>query len=103
MEPVATEEYTAEDSLIIRMTTMEAQEKLAETVSLVAAGDERVILSQDGKDVAAIITIEEFWLLERLIAEEEERIDLEDARAALAEAKEKGTISLAALKAELGL
>jgi len=103
VEPVATEEYTAEDSLIIRMTTMEAQEKLAETVSLVAAGDERVILSQDGKDVAAIITIEEFWLLERLIAEEEERIDLEDARAALAEAKEKGTISLAALKAELGL
>lgn len=103
MERVTTEEYTAENSAIVRMTTTEAQDNFDETVNRVASGEDRVILSKDGKDVAAVISIEEFWFLERIIADLEDEIDLEDARAALAEAKEKGTISLAEMKAELGL
>jgi hypothetical protein len=41
--------------------------------------------------------------LERLAQEEMDRIDLEDAHAALAEAEEKGTISLEEAMKRLGL
>jgi len=103
VEPVATEEYTAEDSPIIRMTVAEAQDKLAETASLVAGGDERVILSHDGKDVAAIISIEEFWLLERLIGELEDEMDVESAKRILAETKPEDYIPYEQVRKELGL
>jgi hypothetical protein len=49
--------------------------------------------------VAAVVPIEDVKLLEEL----EDRIDLEDARAALAEAKSKGTIPWVKIKADLGL
>jgi hypothetical protein len=41
--------------------------------------------------------------IEIMDAREEESLDIEDARAARAEAQEKGTIPLAVLKEELGL
>ncbi len=102
MEIVKTEGYLiAEDSAIVRMTAAEVRVNFDETVDRVASGEDRVILSKDGKDVAAVISIEEFWFLERVIAELEEEIDLEAVRAARAEKEE--TISLADLKKELGL
>ena len=55
-----------------------------------------------GADLAAVIPIEDLRLLERLAQEEMDRIDLEDARAALKEAEEKGTIPLRDLMRELG-
>jgi len=58
--------------------------------------------SRRGKDLAAVIPIEDLRLLERLAREEVERLDIEDARAALQEAKEKGTIPLRELMQELG-
>jgi prevent-host-death family protein len=62
-----------------------------------------VILSQDGKEVAAIISIEDLRLLERLIEEEEDRIDLSEASEILAEVKEQGTVSWESLKTSIGL
>ena len=102
MERVSTQQYTDEDSLI-RMTTAEAQDNLAKTVNLVASGEERVILSQDGKDVAAVISIEEFWLLERLIGELEDQIDIENAKGILAETKPEDYIPYKQVRKELGL
>lgn len=55
-----------------------------------------------GKDLAAVISMDDLRLLERLAREEMDRMDLEDARAALKEAKEKGTIPLRDLVRELG-
>jgi hypothetical protein len=49
--------------------------------------------------VAAVVPIEDVKLLEEL----EDRIDLEEARAALAETKSKGTIPWEKIKADLGL
>lgn len=102
MERVTTEEYTAEDSSIIRMTVAEARDSFADTVNRVTAGEERVLLSQDGKDVAAVISIEEFWLLESLIRDLEDEMDLEAVRATRKDVEEEGTISLAELRKELG-
>ncbi|MFB2921293.1 type II toxin-antitoxin system prevent-host-death family antitoxin [Aerosakkonema funiforme] len=101
MELRIIEEQTIENNSIIRMTTEEVRDNFEQTVDRVTDGEESVILSKDGKDVAAIIPIEEFWLLERIIAKMEDEIDLEAVRAAREEKEEN--ISLADLKKELGL
>jgi hypothetical protein len=49
--------------------------------------------------VAAVVSIEDLRLLEAL----EDRMDLDDARAALAEAKKKGSKPLRTVMKELGL
>ena len=84
------------------MTTLAAskvRESFSETLNRVAFGKERVVLHRHGKEVAAVVPIEDLKLLQEL----EDRIDLADARAALAEAKKKGTKPLQTIKKELGL
>ena len=85
-----------------RLNVSKAQEEFPEVVNRAANGNERTIVSRGGKDLAAVIPIDDLRLLERLAREEMDRNDLEDARAALAEAEEKGTISLRDLMRELG-
>ena len=87
----------------IQMRIAEAQDNLAKTVNLVASSEERVILSQDGKDVAAVISIEEFWLLERLIRGLEDQIDIENAKGILTETKPEDYIPYKQVRKELGL
>ena len=81
------------------ITAGKAREKFSELLSRVGYAKERVAVTRRGKTIAAIVPIEDMELLEKL----EDRIDLEDARKALTEARKKGTISLAKLKKELGL
>src|ERR1035441_8924073 len=85
-----------------RLNVSKAREEFPELGNRAAYGKERTIVSRRGKDLAAVIPIEDLRLLERLAREEMDRIDLEDARAALAEAKEKGTIPLRDLMRILG-
>ena len=76
-----------------------AREGFADTINRVAFGKERVVLRRRGKDVAAVVSMDDLRLLEDL----EDRVDLVDARAALAETKKKGAKSLDAIIKELGL
>lgn len=62
-----------------------------------------IILHQNGQQVVALISIEDLHLLERLIEEEENRIDIADAKKILAETKEEDWIPFEQIKAELGL
>lgn len=62
-----------------------------------------IILHQNGEQVAALISMEDLHLLERLIEEEEDRIDIADAQKILAEAKEQGTVPWSDIKARLKL
>lgn len=82
-----------------RITTVEARDHFADLINRTAYAKERVVLTRRGDDVAAIVPIEDVQLLEDL----ENRIDLEEARAAIAEIEESGTIPLADIKARLGL
>src|SRR3989304_3116964 len=85
-----------------RMTRLAAgavRKDFADALNRVAYGRERIVLHRRGKNVAAMVPVEDLALLEEL----ETRLDLEEARAALAEARKKGTISWEKLKAELGL
>lgn len=84
-----------------RLNVSKAREEFPEIVNRAAYGNERTIVSRRGKDLAAVIPIEDLRLLERLAREETDRTDLEDARTALKEAEEKGTISLRDLVREL--
>ena len=61
-----------------------------------------IILHQNGKQVAALISIEDLHLLERLIEEEEDRIDIVETEKILADVKEQGTVPWERIKAELG-
>lgn len=75
------------------------RQDFADTLNRVAYGKQRVVLERRGKEIAAVIPIEDLRLLEAL----EDRIDLADARTALAEAKKKGTKSLDVIMKKLGL
>lgn len=86
-----------------RLDVLKAQEEFPELVNRAAYGKERIIVSRRGKDFAAVIPIDDLRLLERLAQEEMDRLDLEDARAALAEAEEEGTIPPGEAKKRLGL
>lgn len=62
-------------------------------------GKERIVLTRRGRELAALVPIEDIELLHRI----EERIDLDEARAALAETRTKGTVAWSELKRDLGL
>lgn len=79
--------------------TVKARDQLADIINRVAYGKERIALTRRGKAVAGIVPVEDIELLEAL----ENRVDLEEARAALAEAKEQGTVPWETIKADLGL
>ncbi len=81
------------------LTVSEARRDFADTVNRVAYRKERVLVERHGKVVMGMVPVEDLELLREL----EDRIDLADARAALAEAKKKGTKSLAVFAKELGL
>jgi len=82
-----------------RVSAGQARKDFSSALNRVAFGRERLILHRRGKDVAALVPMEDLALLEAL----EDRLDLDDARAALAEGKEEGTTPWEKIKTELGL
>jgi antitoxin Phd len=62
-----------------------SQAELPEIVTRTAKTKERTILSHRGKDVAALVPMEDVRLLERINQQEMDRRDIADARRALAE------------------
>ncbi len=71
------------------------RQDLSDTLNRVAHGRQRVVLVRRGKEIAALIPIEDLRLLEAL----EDPINLADARASLAEANK----ILEVIMKELGL
>jgi prevent-host-death family protein len=61
-------------------------------------GHERITVTYHGKEIAAVVPMEDARLLEKL----EEMLDALDALEAIDEAEREGTISLAELRAHLG-
>lgn len=82
-----------------QVNTVDARAQFSEIINRAAFGKERVTLTRRGKEIVAVVPIEDVKLLEAL----EDKIDLEEARAALAEAKKKGTVSWEKIKNELGI
>src|SRR3954449_12451091 len=72
----------------MRLNVVELRKSLADILNRAEYRGERVVIHRRGKDSAAIISIEDLRLLERLIEEAEDRIDVEAVNAALAESGE---------------
>lgn len=73
-----------------RHTASEARDHFADLLNRAAYGRERVVIERRGKDLAALVSIQDLQLLEAL----EDHLDLKDALKAFQEAEEKGTIPL---------
>ena len=84
---------------MVRMNTSDVRHEFAEVINRAAYRGERIVLHRRGKDVAAIISLEDLALLERL----EDENDLKAAKAALREAKKKGTKPLSQVMEEMGI
>jgi prevent-host-death family protein len=84
-----------------RLRASVLRENLADALNRVAYKGERIVLERRGKEVAALVSLDDLALLNAL----EDRIDLEAARAALAEMKTKGRkpIPWETAKRQLGL
>lgn len=82
----------------ISISTSDAKEEFSELINRVAHDKERIILTRRGKEIAAIIPIDDLHFLQS----SQNQTDLDEALEALKEAREKNTISLAELKENLG-
>ena len=79
------------------ISTAEARNDFAGVINRASFGKERFVLTRRGKKLAAIIPVEDLELLEEL----EDRMDVDAARAALAEPVER--VSYQEMRRELGL
>ena len=77
----------------------DARSHLADIANEVAYAGKRIVLTRKGRKLVAIVSIEDLEALEAI----ENRIDLDDARKALADAKKNGTISWESIKKKLDL
>lgn len=79
-----------------RLRASKARQEFADTLNRVVYGGERIVLARRGRDLAAIVPMDDLELIRAL----EDRIDLQRAKKAL---KEKGSVPWKKVKAELGL
>ena len=79
--------------------TSVARDGLSDTLNRVSYGKERIIIKRHGKELAALVPMEDLKFLEEL----EDKLDLEEALAALTEAENEGTVPWEKVKKDLGL
>lgn len=84
---------------MVKVEATAARNKFSDLINRVRYGSDRVIIGRRGKEEVAMIKIEDLRLLELL----EDQIDIEAARKALANPKNKVRVSLAQVKKRLGL
>jgi PHD/YefM family antitoxin component YafN of YafNO toxin-antitoxin module len=72
------------------VTAAHAAKSFAKTLERVSVGRERIIVERDGKEVAAIVPVEDLKLLLRLVEEVEDRALAEMAIERESEAARKG-------------
>lgn len=80
------------------ISTIEAKEEFSELINRVSHHKERIILTRRGKEIAAIVPLEDFAHLQQT----QSKNDLEEAVEALQEARNQGTVTLEDFKAEIG-
>ena len=81
------------------MGVSEARESFAELVNRAAYGHERVLVARRGRPIAAIVSIEDVELLERV----EDELDRQAALEAQADPENAETIPWERIKADRGL
>ena len=67
--------------MVISISTVNARKQFADIINKVAYGDNSIILTRHGEDIAAIVSMEELYFLQQL----EDSIDINDAKKAMDE------------------
>lgn len=80
------------------ISSIDAKEQFSDLLNRVAHNKERIILTRRGKEIAAIIPIDDLELLQSI----QDKQDLHEAIDALKEARHLGTVDLAQLKEQTG-
>jgi prevent-host-death family protein len=70
---------------VTTLNITEIRDNLSEAISRVACKGERILVRRSGKDVVAIVSVEDLAALEAM----EDEYDIQAARAALAESDER--------------
>jgi len=83
--------------MTITITTVDARKNFADIVNKVSYGQDSIVLTRRGKKIAALVSMEELELLQKI----EDVIDIEGAKQAPAEAGEN--ISADEVWKQLGL
>jgi prevent-host-death family protein len=81
------------------MTTVDAKEKFTELLNHVSHTKERVILTRRGKELVAIVSLEDLQFLESV----QDKNDLDEAMDAHKESKKTPPTPLETLKDDLGI
>ena len=82
-----------------KISTVKARSQFSDVVNRAAYGKETIILTRRGKEIAAVIPLEDLQVIE----EREDRIDLAEARKAWKEQGKEPLIPWATAKKRLGL
>jgi len=84
-----------------RLAASRAREDFSDTLNRVAYGGERIVLRRRGRDLAAIVPMEDLALIEKI----EDATDVREAKKALARMRRTGKkpVPLEKLKRNLGL
>jgi len=84
-----------------RLAASRAREDFSDTLNRVAYGGERIVLRRRGRDLAAIVPMEDLALIEKI----EDATDVREARKALARMRRTGKkpVPLEKLKRNLSL
>jgi prevent-host-death family protein len=80
-----------------RCSVVELRQNLSDALNRAEYRGERIVIHRRDRDAAALVSIEDLRLLERLTREEEDRIDVARSGAALEDAER---VPLSALRAE---
>lgn len=81
-----------------QVSTIDAKEEFSDLVNRVSHYKERIILTRRGKEIAAIVPIEDLLQIQA----KHNQADLNEATEAFQEARGRGTISLDELKEKIG-
>jgi prevent-host-death family protein len=84
-----------------KLAASQARDSFSDTLNRVAYRGERIVLRRRGRDLAAIVPLEDLKLIQKV----EDEIDLRGAKKALAEMKRKGLkpVPYARVRKKLGL
>lgn len=80
------------------VTTADAKEEFSELINRVSHNKECVVLTRRGKEVAAIVPLEDFYRIQQ----SQSKSDLDEAVESLQEARTQGTITLEDLQTKIG-
>ncbi len=80
------------------ISTIDAKEQFSDLINRVAHSKDRIVLTRRGKEIAVIISMDDFKLLQ----DSQDKHDLKDAIEALKEARTTGTKTLDQFNEESG-